>query len=932
MTDYKSTLNLPYTDFPMKANLAQREPLCLQRWIEQDVYAQLRAARKGKPVFRFLDGPPYANGHLHLGHAVNKILKDIVVKAKGLDGLDVPFVPGWDCHGLPVEINVEKKEGRPGDRLTHDAFRAACRAYANHYVAIQKDEFKRLGVMADWHHPYLTMDYTYEANIIRSLAKVHAAHHLKRGRKPVHFCLDCRSALAEAEVEYKEKQSQAIDVRFQAADVAEVFARFGVTDKKDWQPVTLPVWTTTPWTLPANEAVALNPALTYALIGTPAERWIVAKDMIRDVLLRCNYYGYYEIGEAQGSVLEGILMTHPLYPDRQVPIIMSNHVVVGEGTAAVHVAPAHGPEDYALLQYYALPFRQYVNQKGCYTEEVPLFAGLSIREANEPIINALKEDKKLLSQATLTHSYPHCWRHHTPLIMLATPQWFIDLAGPVREKALQVAAHEVTWHPKWGKARMQGLIESRPDWCLSRQRTWGVPMPLFVHQDTGELHPNTAALMEKVAKQVEQFGVDVWYQTSVEDWLGADAAQYEKIQDVLDVWFDSGVAHACLQESTTDLVLEGSDQYRAWFQSLLLSSVAMGDGAPFKIALAHGFVVDANGHKMSKSLGNVIAPDEITKTLGADILRLWVASIDYRDEIAAGKDAFNTTTETYRRIRNTLRFLLANLHGFDPLQHLVPAHEMLALDRVIVEKARVLQAELIEAYQAYQFHIVVQKIHHFCLDDLGRFYLDIIKDRQYTMQTNSLGRRSAQTALYHIAHAFARWMMPILSFTTEELWDYLPGKQESSVLLTTWYDGLAALPADALFNVAYVEKLQTVRDAVNKAIEGLRAAGVLGSSLEAAIWLYCAPDLYALLQALGDELHFAFIASKATLAHLQEAPADAMVTDVAHLKLKVEAIDAAKCERCWHRVPDVGALADYPGICGRCVENIAGTGEVRRYV
>lgn len=936
MSEYKDTLNLPQTDFPMKANLSQREPGILKKWQDMDIYARLRTERKGKKKFILHQGPPYANGNIHLGTATTTLLKDIIVKSKTMSGFDSPLIPGWDCHGLPIELNVEKKIGKPGRKVTAAEFRVACREYASSFIDIQRAEFKRLGIIADFDHPYLTMDFKYEANIIRSLAKMIANNHLQKGYKPVHWCLDCASALAEAEVEYAEKTSPSIDVRFAVVDNTDFWSRFQHVHK-GMGPISVPIWTTTPWTLPANEAVALNPALQYALISAPGpEQFLIAEDLLPAVLQRYGIVEHTVLGRVMGEKLAGVKLKHPFY-DKQVPVILGDHVTTETGTGAVHTAPAHGVDDYVVGKKYDLPLENPVGDDGCFTATTPIFAGLHVSKSNERIIEELQTHNALIHQEALRHSYPHCWRHKTPLIFRATPQWFISMdQNGLRAKALE-AIDRVEWIPDWGKSRIHGMIENRPDWCISRQRAWGVPLALFIHKQTGELHPRITELMEKVAERVENQGIEAWYTLDAKDILGDDADNYQKIMDVLDVWFDSGVTHECVLKARpelafpADIVLEGSDQHRGWFQSSLLTSVAINGTESYKEVLTHGFVVDGQGRKMSKSLGNVIAPEEVIQTLGADILRLWVASIDYRYEINASKEILNRMSEAYRRIRNTARFLLANLDGFDPEKDMVATDDMLMLDRWAVDRTRIIQEEILEAYSTYQFHAVVQKLHNFCAGDLGGFYLDIIKDRQYTMQTDSRGRRSAQSALFHIAHAVVRWMTPIMSFTAEEIWQYLPGQKAESVLLTTWYTDLAKLPDDMVMNQAYWEKIRAVRDAVNKEIENQRNAKKIGSALEAEVSLYCAPDIKTQLDALQNELRFVLIASSAKVIAEHAGPVDTVATDVPGLSLKIEATTNPKCERCWHRRADVDINKDYPGLCGRCVENVAGSGEERDY-
>lgn len=933
--DYKATLNLPKTDFPMKANLSQRELDILKKWQTLNLYGKLREQGHKHKKFIFHDGPPYANGNIHMGTAVNKILKDMVVKAKTLSGFDAPFVPGWDCHGLPIELNVEKKLGKPGQKTTIEEFRQACRAYADQFINIQREEFKRLGVVADWDHPYLTMDPVYEANIVRSLAKILKNGHLQKGYKPVHWCLDCSSALAEAEVEYKDKTSPAIDVRFFVTDEKAFLSRFEKVGTPNGK-ISIPIWTTTPWTLPANEAVALNPLLEYVLVQTPTEAILVAEDLLQTVMQRYQISPFTVLGKIRGEQLEKILLQHPFY-DKKVPVVLGNHVTVESGTGAVHTAPAHGEDDFVIGKQYNLPIENPVADNGCYISTTPLFAGIHVLKANDLIIQTLKDKNTLLHLETVTHSYPHCWRHKTAVIFRATPQWFISMDQKnLRTESLS-AIQKTTWIPDWGMGRIYSMVEKRPDWCISRQRTWGVPITLFLHKETQEMHPDSVTLMEKVAEKISKEGIDAWHRLDPKDYLGKDADHYYKCTDILDVWFDSGVSHECVLKTRpelgfpADLYLEGSDQHRGWFNSSLVTSVAMNHQAPYKMVLTHGYVVDGQGRKMSKSIGNVIAPEKIIQTMGADILRLWVSSIDYRYEINVSDEIITRTSETYRRIRNTARFLLSNLDGFDPVKHLVKPKKMLALDRWAVDKARLIQEEIIKAYDAFQFHVVYQKIHQFCSIDMGSFYLDIIKDRQYTSQTDSLARRSAQTAIFHMTEALVRWMAPILSFTAEEIWQYIPGKRSESVFLNTWYSDLSEISEKELMNQTFWEEIRKIRETVNKEIEVQRARGNLGAGLEAIVDLYCEPHLKTKLDELENELRFIFITSGARVHELNSHLEGVVKTEIPFLSLRVTPIAFPKCERCWHRRADVGSVAAHPTLCVRCVDNVEGKGEVRKF-
>ncbi|MFP1684082.1 isoleucine--tRNA ligase [Alloalcanivorax sp. C16-1] len=936
MTDYKATLNLPHTDFPMKAGLATREPERLAQWRQQDLYRKIRETAAGRPKFVLHDGPPYANGSIHIGHSINKVLKDMIVKARGFEGFDAPYVPGWDCHGLPIEHKVEQKVGKAGHKVDARTFREECRAYAAEQLEGQKQDFIRLGVFGDWDNPYLTMNFDTEANIIRALGKIVDKGLLTKGFKPVHWCLDCASALAEAEVEYQDKKSPAIDVAFAAVDPADFAARTGVTASAP----ALVIWTTTPWTLPANQAVAVHPEVDYVLLSGEqdgrARELVVAEALADTVIERYRLENVDRSSPFQGQVLENLSLNHP-FLDRVVPVVLGEHVTVDAGTGCVHTAPGHGEDDFAVGKRYGLEVDSPVQDNGVFREDLPVVGGLHVNKANGPVIEALKEHDVLIAKQSITHSYPHCWRHKTPIIFRATAQWFIGLG----ESGLLARAREevkkVTWTPDWGQARMEGMLRDRPDWCISRQRTWGVPIALFVDKATSEPHPDTPRLIEEVAKRVEKEGIEAWFQLDPVALLGDDAERYSKVTDVLDVWFDSGTTHFSVLEQRpeltvpADLYLEGSDQHRGWFQSSLLTGTAIRDAAPYKGVLTHGFTVDEQGRKMSKSLGNVIAPQEVWNELGADILRLWIASTDYRGEMTVSKNIFKQVADSYRRIRNTARFLLSNLNGFDPAANALAPDNMLALDRWAVARAAQLQDELRELYNGYQFHQVYQRLHNFCANELGGFYLDIIKDRQYTTREDSVARRSCQTALYLIAQALVRWMAPILSFTAEEIHEHLPGDKADSVFLTTWFDGLFALPADADMDLAFWERVQAVKQAVNKAIEEARNRKELRANLAADATLYVDDGLRDLLARLGDELRFVTITSTATLAPLGEAPADLEDSAVAGLKVQVAPSPYTKCARCWHHREDVGVDPAHPEICGRCVTNVEGPGEERDY-
>ncbi|MCB1759181.1 MAG: isoleucine--tRNA ligase [Gammaproteobacteria bacterium] len=941
MTDYKSTLNLPQTGFPMKGNLAQREPQMQQRWEEMSLYRQIREICAGRPKFVLHDGPPYANGEIHIGHAVNKVIKDFIVKSRTLDGYDAPYVPGWDCHGLPIELQVEKKVGKPGGKVTAAQFREACRDYAHKQIDKQRTDFKRLGVFGDWEQPYLTMDFKTEADIIRALGRIVENGHVHKGYKPVHWCTDCGSALAEAEVEYKDKDSFAIDVRFPVLDPEALMARcHAVPNGHGEGPISVVIWTTTPWTLPANQAVALNASLEYAVVQAEGpkgkERLLVAEGLLKETMDRWDIDTYHVIAYGRGDAFEGLKLRHCFYR-RDVPIILGEHVTLEAGTGAVHTAPGHGLEDYIVGQRYGIPVDNPVGSDGRFVAGTELFAGEHVFTANEKVIEVLKSRGVLLQESRLSHSYPHCWRHKTPIIFRATPQWFIGMEQRgLRKVALEeIARTEFT--PDWGRARIEGMVAGRPDWCISRQRTWGVPIALFIHKQSGELHPDTPRLIEAVAQRVEQRGIEAWFALKAEELLGDEAKEYEKVPDTLDVWFDSGVTHFSVLKRhaglqyPADLYLEGSDQHRGWFQSSLLTSVAIEGRAPYKGVLTHGFTVDAKGLKMSKSLGNVVSPQNVMKKLGADIIRLWVSATDYRGEMSVSDEILKRTADAYRRIRNTSRFLLANIDGFDPALNLVEPAQMIELDRWAVDRALQLQQEIIKAYRSYQFHQIFQSVHNFCVNEMGGFYLDIVKDRQYTTPVDSLARRSCQTAMYHISEAMVRWLAPILSFTADEIWQHMPGKRGASVFLETWYTGLFALDEGDAFDRAYWRRIIGVRAAIGKRLEALRGEGVIGSSLDAEVDLYCDGELNQALQKLGPELRFVLITSAARVHDAAAKPESALETEVAGLAVTAVRSAHEKCVRCWHRSEDIGNESEHPELCGRCVENISTDGEVRNY-
>ncbi|HQX06953.1 MAG TPA: isoleucine--tRNA ligase [Zoogloea sp.] len=931
MSDNRKTLNLPDTPFPMRGDLAKREPSWVADWQQRKLYQKIRKASAGRPKFVLHDGPPYANGSIHIGHALNKILKDIIVRSKTLAGFDAPYVPGWDCHGLPIEHKIEVTHGKG---LPADKVRELCRAYAAEQIEEQKKDFIRLGVLGDWDNPYRTMDFGNEAGEVRALAEMVKRGWVFKGLKPVNWCFDCGSALAEAEVEYQDKGSPAVDVGFPCAEPDKLAAAFGLPQLPAGKNAWAVIWTTTPWTIPANQALNAHPEHEYALVDTPRGLLVLATELVEPSLKRFGIEGTI-VARTAGAQLEKINFRHPFY-DRLSPVFIADYVGLDAGTGIVHSAPAYGLEDFNSCKANGFSNDDIltpVQSNGVYAESLPFFGGLHIWKANPVIVDKLQEVGALFSHEKITHSYMHCWRHKTPLIYRATAQWFVGMdlkpnGGPsLRELALG-GVDATQFFPAWGQARLHAMIANRPDWCISRQRNWGVPIPFFLDKATGELHPRTVELMEEVAQRIEKEGIAAWFKLDPAELLGAEAGQYDKISDTLDVWFDSGTTHWHVLRGShpdghtsgprADLYLEGSDQHRGWFHSSLLTGCAIDGHPPYKALLTHGFAVDGAGRKMSKSLGNVVVPQEVTGKLGADILRLWVASTDYSGELSISKEILDRVVEVYRRLRNTLRFLLANTADFDASTDMLPVSEWLEIDRYALALTRKLQTQAEADYAGYEFHRIVQALQNFASEDLGAVYLDVLKDRLYTTQAKSAARRSAQSALWHILQTVVRLMAPILSFTAEEIWQLLVKDADDSVMLHAFHSLPAQDGEDALLE--RWTALRAIRADVQKEIEAVRAAGQVGSSLQAEVEIRATEGKYALLASLGDDLRFVLICSKSTLVKVSsEADEGILVSPSTH----------KKCERCWHYREDVGHDAAHPELCGRCTSNLYGTGEAR---
>ncbi|MDE2419042.1 MAG: isoleucine--tRNA ligase [Burkholderiales bacterium] len=967
--DYRSTLNLPDTPFPMRGDLPKREPAWVKQWNEGGLYKRLRDSRAGAPLFVLHDGPPYANGKLHIGHALNKVLKDMIVKSKQLAGFDAQYIPGWDCHGLPIENAIEKLHGR---NLSRSDMQAKSRAFATEQINQQREDFKRLGVLGDWERPYKTMDPANEGGEIRAFKRVIERGFVYRGLKPVYWCFDCGSSLAEFEIEYADKKSDTLDVAFEAADKQALLHAFLpgklsdhpsaplVAARLEAKQAFIVIWTTTAWTIPANQALNAHPELTYALVDTPRGLLVLADTLVEKCLERYGTTGTV-IATTSGKQLGGLNFKHPLHDvhpgyARLAPVYLADYVSDSDGTGIVHSAPAYGVDDFNSCVAHGLKYDDILNPvqgNGSYGEDLPLFGGMNIWKSCPVILTTLQEAGRLMATQPIVHSYPHCWRHKTPVIYRAAAQWFVRMdAGDgvftkdkapktLRQLALD-AIDQTSFYPENGKTRLRDMIANRPDWCISRQRSWGVPVPFFLHKDSGELHPRTMEILDQAADIVEKGGIEAWSRVTVEDILGAaDAPSYTKSTDILEVWFDSGSTfqhvlrgshkdayarppfHDAPDNSApeADLYLEGHDQHRGWFHSSLLLGCALYDRAPYRGLLTHGFATDGQGRKMSKSLGNTVDPQTVTTKMGAEIVRLWVASTDYSGDLNIDDKILARVVDTYRRVRNTLKFLLANVSDFDPAKDAVSADQLLEIDRYALSRAAQLQADILAHYKVYEFHPVVSKLQVYCSEDLGAFYLDILKDRLYTTGASSLARRSAQTALWQITQAMLRWMAPFLSFTAEEAWAVLgaEGKTPAATKLSIFMDGYVKLAAADEALLAKWNRIREIREAVNKDIETLRTAGQVGASLQAEVTLTVTAEDHAILSTLGADLKFVFITSAITL-----------VAGTAQ-SARVSASSGTKCERCWHYTSDVGSVAAHPTLCGRCASNLDGAGETRTF-
>ncbi|QCI19727.1 MAG: isoleucine--tRNA ligase [Buchnera aphidicola (Brevicoryne brassicae)] len=938
MNDYKKTLNLPKTTFSMKGNLVKKEPEILKNWHKNNLYKLIRKKKEGKKIFFLHDGPPYANGNIHIGHAVNKVLKDIIIKSKNISGFDAPYIPSWDCHGLPIEQKVEETIS-DCEKISTSKFQEKCREYAENQVQKQKKDFIRLGVIGDWENAHLTMDFKNEANIIRTLSKIIKKKYLYQDFKPVYWCLSCSSSLSEAEVEYSKKTSDSIIVAFKNQNKSIIENIFNLK-KINQKEIYLPIWTTTPWTLPSSKAIAIHPDFAYQLIETEKYNLIIAKKLVKNVLNKLKIKKWIVIDSIKGKYLENVIFLHPFLKNIYLPLILGKHVTLESGTGCVHTAPDHGPDDYKVSQKYNIKISNLVDFKGNYISNIhPKLDGINIFQANSIIIKILTERNLLLHHEYLKHNYPHCWRHKNPIIYRATPQWFVKIDyQKLRDKSLE-EIKKVFWIPEWGQSRIREMIKKRPDWCVSRQRKWGVPMSIFINKKTREIHPKTFLLMEKIAKKVEIEGIKAWWNIDLKEILGKEYQVYDKILDILDVWFESGNTHTSIkyknkkyEKNSADMYLEGSDQHRGWFMSSLIISTLINEKAPYSEVLTHGFVVDGKGQKMSKSMGNTISPNNIINKLGADVLRLWVASSNYSNDISISDEILKNASDTYRRIRNTARFMLANINDFNPKKDIISKNNMVYLDKWAISHTKTVQEEIIELYKKYNFHAVIQRIMYFCSMEMGSFYLDIIKDRQYTLKENSQERRSCQTAIYYIIHALVRWIAPILSFTADEIWNHLPQNDSPYVFTEEWFDKLFHLDKNDVFNCKFWNEIIDIKNEINKFLEELIKNKTINNSLEASVTLYVLPELLTKLKILDKELKFIFLTSETKVKPYETAPINTKKSkNISFFKISLNKFKGKKCPRCWHYFNnDKNCL--HNDICNRCVLNTTGNGEKRIFI
>ncbi|WP_367670549.1 isoleucine--tRNA ligase [Sodalis-like secondary symbiont of Drepanosiphum platanoidis] len=936
MNNYKNTLNLPNTNFSMRADLIHKEPKILKRWYKDNLYKLIRIAKKEKKIFLLHDGPPYANGSIHIGHAINKILKDFIIKSKGMMGYNAPYIPGWDCHGLPIELKVEKIFGKPKNKISSKNFRIFCRKYAQEQIDNQKKDFIRLGVLGDWKNPYLTMDFITEANIARTFGKMINKGYIYRGNKPIHWCTSCSSSISEAEVEYLDIISKSIYIKFLIKNFNSIKNNFSIKNYIN-NPIYFLIWTTTPWTIPANQAIAINPKIFYRLILIDKNYFIIADKLVNKIIKKICKFSYKKFGIIIGIKLKKLIIKHP-FMNYNVPIVFGEHVNFDQGTGVVHIAPSHGPDDYIIGKKYNLKIENVIDKYGLYIKGInTILDSKKIFESNKIIINLLIKNNSLVFIKKIKHSYPHCWRHRIPIIFRTTPQWFVNIKSKNIQERFLKNINKINWIPSWGKNNIKNMILTRPDWCISRQRTWGVPLLIFIHKKTFKLHPNTLNIIDKVCKKIEKFGVQAWWDLDSKDILGKEHIYYNKVEDVLDVWFDSGSTSITvikqlldIKNKTSDLYLEGLDQYRGWFMSSLIISSAIKKHKPCKEILTHGFAIDKNGNKMSKSIGNIIKPQEIIKKFGSDIIRLWVSLSDYKNEISISEDKLQFSINSYRKIRNTIRFFLANINDFDPKLNIIKFENMIILDKWAISLTKIVQKKIINFYNEYNFFNVIKRIIKFCSIEMGSFYLDIIKDRQYTFYHNSFARRSCQTALYHIIEALVRWISPILSFTADEIWNFLPGKRKKYIFTEEWYNFLSYLPENYSMNHSFWKIIINIKNEVNKIIEDARINGIIKSSLEVNIKLFVKFDLMKKLKKIEKELPFILSTSQATVNKWIDSDKKSLLSKkIKGLKILLIKASGKKCPRCWYYTKSIKKNLN---ICNRCISNMKFPGEKREFV